>query len=84
MSENGENGVEHQKLDTIVLSYNRATDHLDVGGHANSLDLMLDMLARATRAIEKQKRTQDALELQAQLQRQAEDARIAAALRKGS
>lgn len=80
----GEHGVEHQEIDTIVLTYNRATDHLEIGGHTNSHDLMLDMLGRARRAIEFIVRKQQALEIQAAAQRAAEDARIAAALRKGA
>jgi hypothetical protein len=79
---NGERGVEHQAVDTVILTYNRATDHLEVGGKANSLDLMLDMLGRATRAVEKQKRMEDALELQAKMAQQARDQAIAEELRK--
>lgn len=68
-------------VDTIVLTYNRRTDHLDIGGTAASLDLMLDMLGRARRAIEFQQRKAQALEIQAAARRVAEDERIAAALR---
>src|SRR5258708_30263562 len=64
----GERGVEHQLVETVVLTYNRATDHLDVAGKFNSIDLALDMMARATRALEKEKRIQDALELQQRMQ----------------
>jgi len=80
---NGESGVEHVALDTLVLTYDRARDHLDVGGKCNSLDLMLDMLARATRTIEAQLRAQQALQLNQQLQQAARDAAIAARVRGG-
>jgi hypothetical protein len=50
--DNGEHGVERREVDTLILTYDRAADHLDIGGHCNSLDLMLDMLARATRVLE--------------------------------
>lgn len=76
-----DNGVEAVQVDTIVLTYNRATDHLDIGGRANSLDLMLDMLGRATRAIEQRVRAEGAMLLQAQIEQAKRDAAIAAAVR---
>jgi predicted DNA-binding protein (UPF0278 family) len=78
---NGDSGVKHVALDTLVLTYDRTRDHLDVGGKCNSLDLMLDMLARATRTIEAQLRAQNALALQQQMRRAAEDQAVADALR---
>jgi len=34
---NGERGVEHVVVDTLVLTYDRATDHLEIGGgHARA------------------------------------------------
>lgn len=83
-SENGSNGAPppaDELVDTIILTYNRRTDHLDIGGTAASVDLMLDMLYRARRALEFQQRKTQALEIQAAAVRAAEDARIAAALR---
>lgn len=80
-SSNGANGVTHQAVDTLILTYNRATDHLEVGGKCNSLDLMLDMLARATRTIEAQLRAQNALALQEQMRQAAADRAIADSLR---
>lgn len=81
-SSNGEQGVEHQVVDTVVLTYNRATDHLDVGGHAESLDLMLDMLGRATRVLEMKYRQQAALQFAQQQRDAAQAAAIAASLGK--
>ena len=49
---NGGGGQDGSKLDTVVLTYNRATDHLTIGGEFQSLDLALDILARATRKLE--------------------------------
>lgn len=78
---NGAQVTDNEMVDTLVLTYNRATDNLQIGGHANSLDLMLDMLARATRQVEFEQRKAQALQIQAAALRAAEDARIAAALR---
>jgi hypothetical protein len=80
---NGESGVEHVQLDTLVLTYDRTTDHLEVGGKCNSLDLMLDMLARATRIIEHKWRAERIVELQQQLAQTARDAAIAEKIRTG-
>lgn len=68
-------------MDTIILTYNRRTDKMDIGGTAASVDLMLDMIGRARRALEFTQRKAQALEIQAAALRAAEDARIAAALR---
>lgn len=78
---NGEHGVAHQAVDTVILTYNRATDHLDVGGKCNSLDLMLDMLGRATRAVKAQLRTQHAMALQQQMAQAAQDRAITEQIR---
>jgi hypothetical protein len=69
--------------DTIILTYDRGADHLDIGGTANSLDLMLDMLGRATRAIEGRWRVERAIELQQQFKQAAADQALAAAIRNG-
>jgi hypothetical protein len=79
---NGERGVEHVPLDTLVLTYDRVHDHLDVGGACNSLDLMLDMLGRATRVLEYKQRAEKAIELQQQLRQMAADQVVADAIRK--
>jgi hypothetical protein len=69
--------------DTVILTYDRGADHLDIGGTAQSLDLMLDMLGRATRAIEGRWRAERAIELQRQLKQAEADAALAAAIRNG-
>ncbi len=51
-------GAENVMIDTVILTYDRARDHLDVTGKFNSLDLALDMLSRARRALESQLRIQ--------------------------
>jgi hypothetical protein len=78
---NGERGVEHQAVDTLVLTYNRATDHLDVGGKFASIDLALDMLGRARRALEFQQRKMQAIEIQLAAQQALRDAAVADAVR---
>lgn len=84
--ENGDgDGVQRTQVelvDTVVLTYNRVTDKLEIGGTACSVDIMLDMLYRARRALEFTQRKAQALEIQAAARQQAEDAAIAAALRK--
>ncbi len=68
---NGESGVEHRPVDTLILTYDRAADHLEVGGKCNSLDLMLDMLARATRVLENRWRVERVKDLRQELADQA-------------
>jgi len=80
---NGGSGVERVPLDTLVLTYDRAADHLEVGGKCNSLDLMLDMLGRATRVLEAKQRSQNAIALQQELANMARDRQIAESLRGG-
>jgi hypothetical protein len=80
---NGEHGVTHTPLDTLVLTYDRAKDLLEVGGKCNSLDLMLDMLGRATRVLEAKLRAENAIALQNQLRQAAIDRQIADSLRNG-
>ncbi len=80
----GEAGVEHHVVDTLILTYDRATDLLAVDGKCNSLDLMLDMLGRATRVLESRWRREQLALLQEELRQQAQNAAIAAALRKGA
>ncbi|HKC69971.1 MAG TPA: hypothetical protein VKB60_00045 [Terriglobales bacterium] len=70
-------------LDTVVLTYNRATDHLEIGGAAYSIDLMIDMCGRAIRALEARLRAQQAMQLRETLLQQARDAAIVADMRKG-
>jgi hypothetical protein len=63
---NGESGVTSRAVDTLILTYDRATDRLEVGGNCNSLDLMLDMLGRATRVLENKWRVERVQELRQQ------------------
>ena len=49
---NGGAAARDVKLDTLILTYDRGRDHLEIGGYVNSTDLMLDILARATRQVE--------------------------------
>lgn len=81
--ENGEARGEVFVLDRLVLTYDRARDHLEINGKVNSTNLMLDMLARATRVIEAQLRAEHAIALQQQMRQAAQDQRIADELRRG-
>lgn len=61
---NGNGAAGDVKLDTLVLTYDVATDHLEIGGKFSSLDKGLDMLARATRTLESRWRLQSLQQLQ--------------------
>jgi hypothetical protein len=76
----GNGDAKQHAMDTVLLSYDHDTDTLTIGGNARSLNLVLDMLARATREINSQWRQQKALELQARLQDQQRNAALAASL----
>jgi predicted DNA-binding protein (UPF0278 family) len=73
------NGETRPALDTVILTYDRVRDHLEVGGACNSIDLMLDMLARATRVTEQRWKLQ-AME---QFRAQAAEAALAEQVRRG-
>lgn len=84
---NGEHGVEHQVVDTVILAYNPATDILEIGGKCNSLDRMLDMLARATRAIDQKWKLEQLNQVRREMMdaaRTAEILRQVAASKRGS
>lgn len=80
---NGGGGGEKFVLDRLVLTYDRARDHLEIGGKVNSTHLMLDMLGRATRVIEQQLRSEQVIQLQQQMVERQRDQAIADALRRG-
>lgn len=73
----------HAKVDELVIRYDRAADRMEIGGHVNSIDLMLDMLARATRTLEKQKRAAEIVELQTKLAEQARVNALVDSVRRG-
>lgn len=60
-SDNGAHELGGRPADTMILTFDRVADHLEIGGSCNSLDLMLDMLGRATRALETRYRREQAL-----------------------
>jgi len=66
-----------------MLHFDRATMRLHISGQVHSIDTALSMLAQATREYERQLRAQHALQLQAELRQAAQDAQIAAAMRRG-
>lgn len=85
--DNGHAGSESQAkfvpVDVVTLTYDRVKDHLEIGGAFNSIDLALDMLARATRALEGQLSAQRAMNLRAQLADQARTQAIVDKVRGG-
>jgi hypothetical protein len=85
MSENGHSNGAAETVadDTIVLTYNRLTDQLNVGGKYYSHELALSILARASRAIEQKLRIEAAIKAQAELAQLARDQQLAQKLRGG-
>jgi len=75
---NGAGAEKPEFIDTLVLTYDRQRDHLDIGGACASILLMLDILHRATLVLEGQWRREQAKELQKDLQQQAADAALRA------
>lgn len=45
--------------DVLILTFNRETDHLEIGGECNSLLLMLDILGRAQRCLQQKWETEE-------------------------
>ena len=77
---NGEAVTTDHTVDTVILRYDRQRDLLEIGGHCNSLDLMLDVLARATRTVETKHRQAAALELQRMVDQQRREQVLAASI----
>jgi hypothetical protein len=73
--QDGSNGgsAEVIPVDQIVLTYDRVHDRLEIGAQCNSLDLMLDMLARATRTLDAKLRAQNAIQTAAALDNMRRD-----------
>lgn len=70
-------------VDELVIRYDRVADRMEIGGRCNSIDLMLDMLARATRTLERQKRAAEIVELQTKLAEQARVNALVDSVRRG-
>ena len=73
MAENGEAKAAQVNVDQIVLTLNRETGELNIGGNVQNLNLSLNMLAQATRHLDVQFRIIAATEAQAQIKQQQED-----------
>jgi hypothetical protein len=84
--ENGHNGNggggDNKHTDELVLRFDRVNMTLAISGHVHNIDTALTMLAMGTREYERQLRAQQALQLQAELRQQAQDAAVANALRR--
>ena len=67
----------------LVLDYDPATGVMNLGGNVQNLDVILNMLAQATRFVDVQYRINAAVQAQEELKkRQAEFARVQSLLRK--
>ena len=73
MAENGEAKAAQVNVDQVVLIRDRTTGQVTINGNVQDLDLMLDMLARATRHMDVQFRITAAVEAQARIKQQQED-----------
>ena len=84
MSEgNGHTPEVSPDADVMVLSRNRSTGEVNVGGNVINVDLALDILGRVTRYFDVQYRIMAAVQAQEELKkRQAEFARVQSLLRK--
>jgi hypothetical protein len=71
-------------VDQLVLTYDRVHDKLEIGGKCNSIDLMLDMLARAVRTLETKYRADRAVELGRQMAQAAAEQAIADQVRRST
>jgi hypothetical protein len=79
--ENG-NGVEHEKVAVLQLTFTPSLFRLEIGGSVENFDMALAMLEQAKRHFEGELRKANAIALQQQMTRMAEDQRIAAAMRR--
>ena len=86
MADNGANGETAQAqlpVDQLVLNRDRVTGAVSIGGNVADLDLILDMLGRATRHFDVQYRIMAAIQAQEEVkQRQADMMRVQNLLRK--
>lgn len=83
MSSDGNgNGVERRSVVVLQLTFEPATFRLDIGGNCVNADVALAMLDQAKRAYEHELRKLAALRMQQELHEMAQNAQVAAALRK--
>jgi allophanate hydrolase subunit 2 len=77
MPENSEGKQQQLTVDQVVLIRDRATGAVSIGGNVQDIDLMLNILAQATRHMDVQFRITAAVAAQEQLkQRQADFERV--------
>jgi hypothetical protein len=79
LGENGQAGAEApaQLLDQVVITRNRATGEVALGGNVTDLDLILDMLGRATRHTDVQFRIIAAVQAQEDIKRKKAEMELA-------
>jgi hypothetical protein len=80
---NSENKPGELNADQLILTRDRVTGAVSIGGNVQDLDLILDMLGRVTRHMDVQFRITAAVQAQEQIkQRQAEMQRVQSILRR--
>jgi len=72
MSENGQADV-----DQVILTRDRKTGQVAIGGNVTDIDLCLNMLSQATRHMDVQFRVIAAFDAQAQVQKRKEELKFA-------
>lgn len=77
-----DNGVESIPVDMITITVIRRPWHVDAKIPSNEFDLWIGVLDQVKRTLEGELRKAQALQLQEQLRQQAENARIAADIRR--
>lgn len=84
MDNNGDNGNGVERVQAVVLqlTFYPATFRLEVGGNCVNADVAMAMLDQAKRAYEHELRKLAAMRMQQELQEMAQNAQVAAALRK--
>jgi hypothetical protein len=79
---NGERGIERQDAIVLSLTFYPATFRLEIAGNCTNADVALAVLDQARRWYESELRKMAAFRMQQELRDMAQDAVVAAALRK--
>jgi hypothetical protein len=79
---NGEHGVTREQVVVLQLTFCPATFRLELGGNCVNADIALAAMAQARRYYEGELRKAAALRMQQELHEIAQNAQVAAALRK--
>lgn len=77
-TDSSSNGERKAIKSQLTLAFDHDTFALDIKGEAPSIEVFLSMIEQAKRYFEQQLRAQAAMQLQAQIARQQQDAQIKA------